>query len=177
MSGILGPDPPLGAKPPGKVIVFDSTKPHPTEPINLDTLFFEVKRPEYPNCNHLDRGVTLDIGTRKVTCKCGVEMDAFDALLAYAHSERRLVNTWERIQEYKRKEREKKDKKPFARDITGLQTRFASGGRVIGYILTLRCGHQRCWDKKRRPRSAHCAECMKNAKLKDGGVAVIGTQA
>lgn len=140
--------------------------------------FFEIKTPQYPDCSHQWRGVTLDRGTRRVFCKCGEQIDPFDALLIYAHAEQRLQHTREVIEEQKRKEQEKKDKKPHFHRHTGYSTRFGTRGEPIGYDMRLECGHGVFWDvrwrrRKGAPRGVTCNECYREAQLKARGVAVV----
>lgn len=157
---------------PDNVEVFDPARKKKPMPVDLDAPFFETRRTEYPNCNHRNRGVTLDVDTRKVFCKCGEQIDAFDALLIYAHAERRLQNTRHVIEEQNRKEAEKKAKKPFARRVTGFVTRFHRG-KPIGYDVRLECGHKTYWDRRRQPRQITCNECFRADQLKANGVGVI----
>ncbi len=159
-------------RPPSKILAFDSTKAREAEPVDLDSPFFKITRPQYPACDHCNRGVMLDIGTRKVFCLCGEQIDAFDALLIYAHAQRRLVSTRQAIEEHERKEAEKKARRPFVRRVVG----FCRRDR-FGYDLQLECGHQQTLWRTKPTRSATCETCVRNAKLKADGVAVMETKA
>jgi|SRR6185503_5525746 len=165
-----------GAKPPSKILAFDSTKKAEPIPVDLDQPFFRVKRTEYPACNHQNRGVTMDVATRKVFCLCGEHIDAFDALLIYAHAERHLQSTRHYIEEAKRKEAEKKAAKPFVREVNGFHQERSKRGRFLYYILKLECGHHKQWDRRKPPRRATCTDCISADKLKAKGVAVIAAQ-
>ena len=157
---------------PDNIEVFDPARKKKPMPVDLDAPFFEQRRVEYPNCNHRDRGVYLDVDTRKVFCKCGEQIDAFDALLIYAHAERRLQNTRDVIKEHERKEAEKKAKKPFARRVTGYVTKFKRK-KVIGYDVSLECGHKTFWMRRRCPLQITCDKCFRAEQLKAKGVGVI----
>lgn len=159
---------------PDNVEVFDPSRKR-TIPVDLDAPFFTTRRTEYPNCNHRDRGVTLDVDTRKVFCKCGEQIDAFDALLLYAHAEQRLQSTRYVIEEHRRKEEEKKAKKPFLRRVTGFSARYNRRNRVIGYDVSLECGHRVIWDRRRPPRNVTCDKCFRNHELQTKGVSVPPT--
>lgn len=160
------------AKPPAKILAFDAEKQREPIPVDLDAPFFTIAKPPYTECDHRNRGVTLDIGRRVAICLCGVEIDCFDALLIYAHAQRRLINTREVIEEHKRKEAEKKAKKPFVRRVEGFSAKQSRQGRVLGYQLKLECGHDIYWDRRKPPRRATCTVCYRNESLKAAGVAV-----
>lgn len=143
-----------------------------------DERFFEIRRPQSPDCTHQWRGVTLDIGTRRVFCKCGEQIDSFDALLIYAHAETRLVSTRESIEEHKRKEAEKKARRPHFKKHVG----FARRSDNSGFDVRLECGHSAFWDTRRRtrfrsypPRGMTCLQCVRDAELKARGVATLLT--
>src|SRR5690349_7527055 len=94
-----------------------------------DKPFFTVlPRPQYPDCDHTRRGVTLDTTRRTVFCKCGKEIDAFDALMIYAQAEKRLISTRNDIERHKaeeaRKKREQEERKPFLREVRGFASVF-----------------------------------------------------
>lgn len=153
-------------KPPAKLLAFDSTKARGPEPVDLDSPFFKVVHPQYPACTHRDRGVTLDVGTRRAICKCGEVIDNFDALMIYAHAQRRLVETRQVIEEHNRKEAEKKAKRPFVRDVGAFQQRMSQGRRprFLGYEIKLHpCGHSAYWDKRHPPRRMTCEQCYKDS--------------
>lgn len=158
---------------PSNILAFDSTKKREPEPVNLDTPFFTVKHTHYPDCDHRNAGVTLDVARRVAVCKCGVEIDCFDALLIYAHAQRRLVETKEFIKEHRRKEEEKKAKRPFVRDIGGYSQIRSSRGHFRYYDITLSCGHHLSWTRKKLPRRATCEICFKNAQLRASGAEPI----
>jgi hypothetical protein len=158
------------AKPPAQILAFDSAKKREPEAVDLDAPFFTVKvRPEYPACDHRNRGVTLDVATRRAICLCGEQIDAFDALLIYAHAQRRLISHAETIKEYERKEAEKKARRPFAREVTGWQ-------RVDGgFDVTMACGHHQhlYLPKRRHPwRRVTCEQCAREHRLKERGVSI-----
>lgn len=159
-------------KVPSKILAFDSTKERQPAPVDLDTPFFTIARPDYSKCDHRDRGVTLDTATRTAICLCGVVIDCFDALLIYAHSQQRLVNHVAAIKEYERKEAEKKAAKPYVREVVGFEAHQSTRGRIVGYRLRLECQHEAYWDRRKPPRRATCRQCVRNAKLTAAGVAV-----
>lgn len=148
-----------------------------------DKPFFDLlPRPFYPDCDHSRRGVTLDPTTRQVFCKCGKQIDAFDALLLYAHAEKRLVSTREDIEQHKKEEADKKreqaERKPFLRETNGYSAVFnprppKGDGAMIGYDVRLSCGHTVRWPSKgRRSPTRHmtCDICLRSAR-KDLAVA------
>jgi hypothetical protein len=161
------------AKPPSKILAFDSTKEREAAPVDLDSPFFTIARTEYPKCDHRNRGVTLDTATRRAICLCGEVIDCFDALLIYAHAQRRLMNRVEEIRAHERKEAEKKAAKPYVRAVAGCCARRSKRGRIIGYSLTLECGHEHHWHRRTPPRRATCQACIREAKLKATGVPVV----
>jgi len=170
------------AKPPSKILAFDSTKEREAAPVDLDSPFFTIARTDYAKCDHRNKGVTLDTATRKAICLCGEAIDCFDALLIYAHAQRRLISHAEAIREHERKEAEKKAAKPFVKDVGSYAARYANGssrtrhGRLLGYHVTLECGHEQYWDRRRLPRRMTCVTCVRNAKLTAAGVAIAETQ-
>lgn len=166
------------AKPPSKILAFDSAKEREAAPVDLDSPFFAIARTDYSKCDHRDRGVTLDTATRKTYCLCGELIDNFDALLIYAHAQQRLVNQANTIKAHYQKEADKKAAKPFVVEVSGVAARYLTRkgkptGRIIGYELSLRCGHRQYWDRRRPPRRVTCAMCVRNAKLKAEGVGVV----
>ena len=164
------------ANPPSNILAFDSTKEREAAPVDLESPFFTIARKDYSKCDHLNRGVTLDTATRRAICLCGEAIDCFDALLIYAHSQRRLIAKVEAIKEHDRKEAEKKAAKPFVRAVTAFCARQYSNGRIIGYDLELECEHAQRWDRRKPPRRVTCTTCVRNAKLTASGVTVVATQ-
>lgn len=162
---------------PERVVAFDASRKKKIE-INLDEPFFTLKRASYPDCSHKDRGVEMDMDTRKVYCKCGVEIDAFDGLLIYAHAESRQRWAAERIEEVARKEAEQKAKRPFVKNTAGFSAR-CSGKRIIGYDVRLECGHTKTWFRGKRrkhpPRTMTCEQCYRAAELAKKNIAVVPT--
>ena len=142
----------------------------------LDEPYFEVT-PRYlamaqNRCTHENHGVRLDETDRTATCKgCGKQVDPFDALLHYAASERRLVETRKAIKaaaeaEVARKHREK-DRRPFARAVvrrTARKDLSLKAEPVIGYTLTLECGHTREVGECNRFRRVTCGQCEEVAR-------------
>lgn len=164
------------AETPSKILAFDTEKKRAPEPVDLDSPFFTIQRaPSYPDCDHRNRGVTLDMGRRKAICLCGVEIDTFDALLIYAHAQRRLTETRRFIEEARRKEEEKKMRRPFSKRVEGFETVHDRRGGVTGYHVSLECGHKhRLFTRRRRPpRKVTCETCVREAKLKAVSVAVV----
>lgn len=152
-----------GTAQPSKIEAFDAKRRK--RDVNLDSPFFAVKRtPIYPDCDHRNRGVTLDVATRTAICKCGVTIDTFDALLIYAHAERRLQSTRAALDEHARKEAEQKAKRPFAKKVNGFQA-IQQHGRLVGYTLTLDCDHTMRWYHKRPPRTATCETCYRRSRI------------
>lgn len=176
---ILGPIDIAGPTP-ARILAFDAERRPVPAPVDLDQPFFQITRPEHPECNHRDRGVRLDMGRRRAICLgCGEAIDTFDALLIYAHAQQRMQNTRDFIEADRRREQEKRDAKPFVRDVRGFAARFARSrrpgrhGRLLGYDVTLACGHDASWDKRKPPRRMTCHQCVRESKLKTGGVAVL----
>lgn len=157
-------------KPPVKILAFDSTtkKREEASPVDLDSPFFEIAQESYSpdKCNHRNRGVTLDTATRTAICKCGVVIDLFDALLIYAHAQRRLVFTRERIEEYNRKKQEEAERRAAKciRPVVGYVSGFGGNSERFGFTLKLECDHEMYWHRSKPPRRATCATCLKNAK-------------
>ena len=138
----------------------------------LDEPYFQVT-PRYmamaqQRCTHEDHGVRLDETDRTVTCKnCGKQVDPFQALLHYAASEQRLVSARQQIEqaqeaEVARKQREK-DRRPFARAVVKRTERkdlSLKAEPVIGYTLTLECGHTMEVGEGNRFRRVTCGQCV-----------------
>lgn len=166
--------PVAGDKPPN-ILAFDSTRAKPADavPVDLESPFFTVKhRPDYPACDHHNRGVTLDVATRRAICLCGEVIDCFDALLLYAHAQQRLVRTRAAITEHYRKEAETKAKRPFVRDVVGFDAETSKRGRILGYRVKLACGHYLYAAGKRTPpRTMTCTTCFKQSQIAEAGVA------
>ena len=166
---------------PDRVVAFDEARKRKIE-VDLDKPFFQVTRyRSYPDCNHQNRCVTMDVPERKVHCQCGVEIDAFDALLIYANAERRLQDTRYYIEEAARKEAEKKARKPFVKEMGGFAAVYTKDRkRIIGYDCALVCGHRVRWatSKRRRtpPRTMTCDQCYRESQLKEQGIDTIGSQ-
>ena len=151
-------------------MAFDASRKKQVE-IDLEKPFFKVVRPhdDPTKCNHHNRGVTLDVKTRRVYCKCGEQIDTFDALLIYANAERRLQNDRAALDEHKRKEAEQKAKKAFVQRVRGASAIYGRNGRTIrGYHITLECGHPAMWFRKRpkMPREMQCPKCFDEAQAK-----------
>jgi len=146
----------------------------------LDEPYFEVT-PRYlamaqNRCTHENHGVRLDETDRTATCKgCGKPVDPFDALLHYAASEQRLVGTRKAINdaqqaEVARKQREK-DRRPFARAVvrrTARKDLTLKAEPVVGYALTLECGHTVDVGEGNRFRRVTCSQCEQDARRKRG---------
>jgi hypothetical protein len=155
-----------------KLLAFDSTKRSEPVPVDLDSPFFEIHYyPAAPaTCDHRQRGFTLDVATRTAICKCGVTVDTFDALLFYAHAQQRLIHHAETIKEHARKEAEEKAKRPFVQEVSGFEAQFANTkrtdrhGRLLGWSVTLACGHRTYWQaagrfRRHPPRRITCTGC------------------
>lgn len=164
---------------PSKILAFDPQRKVEPQPVDLDSPFFAIKHTSYPDCDHRNRGVELDMATRRAICLCGVEIDSFDALLIYAHAQQRLVHHREAIAEHERREAEKKAKKPHVKDVDGYSARFGRSGKtIVGYTVRLACRHETIWwrGKRRRrhpPRTMLCEQCVRAAKLETQGVGVM----
>lgn len=143
----------------------------------LDEPYFDVA-PKYlamtqMHCMHENEGVRLDENGRRVYCKgCGLQLDPFEALLHYAASERRLVSTRHAIEQAEQRERDRKqrekDRRPFTRRVVGHRERkdlSLKAEPVIGYTLTLECGHKKDCGPNRKPRQVTCRECEHQARL------------
>ena len=120
-------------------------------------------------CRHVDTGARLDEVARKAyCCGCGAEIDAFDALLHYAKSERRLQHEAIAIRQHKEQEAAKKaaDKmrRPHVRAVVHWTPLCEGAGEdlaVVGYDLTLDCGHTQRRDGERRVKTVTCQTCQK----------------
>ena len=142
----------------------------------LDTPYFAVV-PSYMKgnrCDHKNCGVSLDETDRVVTCNgCKKPVDPFEALLNYAASEQRLVGTLEAIRkakedEEKRKQRDK-DRRPYARKVVGKKPKKDLAQKaepIIGYDLTLECGHKSECGPDRVPKMKTCYDCEAADKKK-----------
>lgn len=158
---------------PERIVAFDPARKKRIE-VNLDEPFFTLKTPRYDECDHKRRGVELDTSTRTVYCRCGVALDVFDALLIYAHAERRLQAHAAAIKEHERKEQEKKDKRQFVRRQEGFEAIFDRRARIIGYRVRLECGHVYRHPRARRvPATVTCQPCYDAWKLQQQGVATL----
>lgn len=178
-------DPNAPTKPPVKILAFDSTtkKREDASPVDLDSPFFEIADISYApdKCNHRNRGVTLDTATRTAICKCGVTIDLFDALLIYAHAQRRLVFTRQRIEEHEAKRKEEAERKAAKciRSVAGYVSGFGGNSNRFGFTLTLECGHEMYWHRSKPPRRATCETCLKNARqqaaARAAGIVAVGS--
>lgn len=142
---------------------------HPSD--DDDPFFHVIDRFSYMGaklCTHDRTGFSLDEIARVVKCRqCGEVVDAFDALLAYAGSEKRLVRARAAIVEHAEKEAEKRERKaarePFLRRVvkrTPIKDKTLKAEPVVGYRLKLACGHVTRWDGERPPRHRTCATCQ-----------------
>lgn len=50
------------AKPPANILAFDSTRSREPVSVDLDSPFFVITRPEYPKCDHRNRGLWCEPG-------------------------------------------------------------------------------------------------------------------
>lgn len=157
---------------PQRVVAFDASRKNKID-VNLDEPFFTLKRASYRECDHKNLGVELDMDTRKVYCKCGTEIDAFDGLLIYAHAERRQRWAAERIEEAARKEAERQAKRQHVKRVTQWAQRPKFRGRHGGWDVLLECGHSSTWDKKRQPREMTCEKCYRAAELAKKNIASV----
>lgn len=122
-------------------------------------------------CQHLDYGVTLDEVARTATCKgCQQPVDAFDALRHYAASEQRLVRHAEAIQAAERREaadkQRDKDRRPFKQAVVSRVARkdlTLKAEPIIGYTLTLACGHVADCGPEQRMKFKTCGVCQQAA--------------
>lgn len=121
-------------------------------------------------CDHLDRGVRLDMGTRTATCVCGTRIDLFDALLIYANAEQRLVRSVAAVKhaaqaEVDRKAREQA-RRPFLRKVVSRRERkdlSLKAEPTVGYDVTLECGHTSQHGPGRRLKNMTCGTCAQAA--------------
>lgn len=147
-----------------------------------DKPFFTVlPRPQYPDCDHTRRGVTLDTTLRTVFCECGKQIDPFDALMVYANAEKRLIQTRADIERHRKEEadkkREQEERKPFLREVRGFTSVFNpeppnGDGALIGFDVRLSCGHTVRWGSRgrRRPkRHLTCDICLRTERAKTKG--------
>jgi hypothetical protein len=148
----------------------------------LNQAYFEVETEHMRSnkCNHRNCGVRLLVPERRVICKgCNEQIDAFDALQHYAASEQRLVSVRNDILEAeKREERRKqadKERRPWLRNVQSWHARkdlSLKAEPIIGWMLTLECGHKKGVDGERKPNRVTCRECEAAAK-KSAQVAVM----
>lgn len=122
--------------------------------------FFEIARPSYRDCDHKRRGFTLNETERSATCRCGVRVDPFDALVAYANLEDSVLWADYRRKEAEVKAQEDKEKRQFVMPMVGY-ARIGEGR----YCVNLKCGHKVNWFKKRIPREMRCEVCWRRSKL------------
>jgi len=147
-----------------------------------DKPFFTVlPRPQWPDCDHSRRGVEIDRTKRTVYCKCGAQLDPLDALLIYAATEQRLVSTRADIERHQREEAEKKqreaERKPFLREVRGFYqvcnpTPPNGDGAMVGYDVSLSCGHTIRWASRgrRHPKQRlTCDVCLRMERAKTKG--------
>lgn len=136
----------------------------------LNRPYFVVKS-SGGGCLHLQCGVRLDETTQRAYCLgCGNELALFDALMNYHRAEQRLVATLSEIQrhmkmEQERKQREK-ERRPFLREVTSRRERkdmSLKAEPVIGYELTLECGHTQDQKDTRRLNRVTCHTCRYEA--------------
>jgi len=140
-----------------KVEEFDRTRRRSGDP---NSPFFEIKEPNYSECNHRHRGFILDTTRRMAVCKCGVDVHPFDALVIYAQAERRLQNQADIIESHRKREEEKRAKhKHYHRTVSAVATPDGSG-----YIVQLDCGHKQAWYKRTPPRGISCGICLSEEK-------------
>ena len=167
-----------------KITAFDKSKRKPAgQAIDLDAPFFEERRPDprdYSKCDHSRLGFQFDKAHRKVYCRCGEEVEAFDAVVAMAYAERRLQSTRAAIEEDARKKAEEKAKKPFVKKVTGFQHHYDRKGVALARDYRLECGHtirqHRGRGFKRYWKKATCVTCFRAAELAKTPIsAVIGT--
>ena len=90
-----------------KIAQFDPSKRKPGGiSVDLDAPFFTRRREpltDYTKCDHTRLGFEYDVKHRKVYCRCGEEVDSFDAIVALAQAEQRLQHTREVIEAEARK--------------------------------------------------------------------------
>lgn len=120
-------------------------------------------------CSHRNHGVRLEEPERAAFCRgCGAQVDAFDALVAYAKSERRLVQHAEAIAHHQKMEQARKDRqvtsRQFKRQVvkrTAVKDKTRKGDPITGYKMTLECGHVRAARKDQRDMAiATCYDCQ-----------------
>ena len=140
----------------------------------LNEPFFEVVNEwsgGMTRCRHREHGFRLDTIDRRAICKgCGKDVDAFDALVAYAKSETRLLSTRQRIEDAEKRERDRKARekarRPFGRAVNSVRAvkdLTLKTEPVIGYTLTLECGHSAECGPNRKPRMVTCRQCQADA--------------
>lgn len=142
----------------------------------LNEPYFQIE-PDYlamttGRCMHKEYGVRLDAVDRRCYCKrCGIQIDPFEALVNYAHAEQRLVSTRRAIEDAEKRQatqkQREKDRRPFARAVVGRVPRkdlSLKAEPVIGYTVTLSCGHTRETNGERQYRQVTCGDCEKQAR-------------
>lgn len=156
-----------------KVTPFDKSRRKPAgHAIDMDAPFFE-KRPEpprdYSKCDHSQLGFQYDEKKRKVYCRCGEEVDAFDAIVAIAHVGMRQRWAAEEIKAERARKAEEKAKRPFVKKVTSSALVYDRARRPYARDYGLECGHQlrqhRGRGFKRVWRTATCTECFRAAEL------------
>lgn len=122
-------------------------------------------------CMHDNHGVRLDEIDRRCYCRgCGLQIDPFEALLNYANAESRLVSQAEFIKQSQHAEATRKAnekaRRPFVRTVTGwtaIKDMTLKAEPVIGYTLTLECGHSGDFGPNRKPKHVTCRACQADA--------------
>jgi hypothetical protein len=164
-----------------KVTRFDKAKRKPAgKAIDLDAPFFEERHPEprdYSKCDHSRLGFQFDKKMRKVYCRCGEEVDAFDAIVALAYAEKRLQSTRAVIEDDARKKAEEKAKKPFVKKVTGFEHHYDRKGVPLARDYRLECGHtirqHRGRGFNRHWKQATCTTCFRAAELAKKPISVV----
>ena len=141
--------------------------------IDLEQPYFMVEGrwSKLPRCTHENYGVRLDEVDRLCYCRgCNLQIDPFEALVHYAASESRLVLHADTIRsaqqaEIARKEADKA-RRPFVRNVTGhaaVKDLTLKAEPIIGYKLTLECGHVGECGPNRIPKRMTCRACQADA--------------
>lgn len=138
----------------------------------LNTPFFEtvgkLEAMVAKRCDHSQHGMRLDQMDRRVYCRgCGISVDPFEALLIFAHAEQRLVQQVKALADARdadaRAKQREKDRRPFLRRATGwkpVKDEKLKAEPIIGWQVTLACGHTILAMTQRQPKTMTCPNCQ-----------------
>lgn len=152
---------------------FDPSKRKPAgHAIDLEAPFFSPRTEpvrDYSKCDHTLLGFEYSVQQRKVYCKCGEEVDPFDAIVAMGRSASRMQDAANTIKEERLRKAEEKAKRQFVKSVTSSSLVYDRLRRPYARDYGLECGHtvrqHRGRGFKRHWRSATCTKCFRAAEL------------